>query len=232
MKADIGVVAGSGVVLDALLNSVEARVPFAEVPGLHASTVSGHAGGFVFGSCLGKNVVLQSGRLHIYEGLPLEAVTATVDALASYGVHAIVFTNAAGGLKESMAPGDLMAATKIVRMPCHRWEYRLGALHPTIRLSGCDHEGVYLWVHGPSYETRAEIRALQQLGGHAVGMSTAPEIQRCEELGIQTAAISCITNNCCTPIRLIHEHVVQTAGQASARLVKTIRTAIKDGSLS
>jgi purine nucleoside phosphorylase len=67
----------------------------------------------------------------------------------------------------------------------------------------CEHEaaagrellaGTYAALTGPSYETPAEIRALRAMGADAVGMSTAMEAEAAAALGLEVAAISCVTN--------------------------------------
>ncbi len=219
-----GIVAGSGIDLAALLDEESARVPFSEIPGLIPSGVPGHSGQYLHGRCGGIPIVVQSGRLHFYEGQDYGGVTRTVDVMAGFGVKAIVFTNAAGGLRPEMSAGDLLAVDSIRPfVPYRGWPEQAELPSPDFTIPGCDHTGTYVWVHGPSYETRAEIAALQHLQGSAVGMSTAPEASRCRELGIQTGAISCITNNCCQPQHLTHEHVVETARRASERIVDLVR---------
>lgn len=222
----IGIVAGSGIVLDALLDDVSAQRPFHQFPGLNAATVSGHAGLFIQGQCQNHPIIIQSGRLHFYEGHDHKTVTRPVDVLHKLGVRTILFTNAAGALRPEIEPGHLMAATSIHLWPCRRWPAHPDTLAIDLVLDRCGHSGPYAWVHGPCYETRAEIAALQAMGAHAVGMSTAPEIARCQDLGIRTAVISCITNNCCTPQVLTHDHVLRTARNISAKLCDRIRAAL------
>ncbi len=222
----LGIVGGTGIALEDILDSIDRTLPFEDVPGLPQARVAGHMGRFVFGQSQGHPVVVQSGRLHVYEGLSIAEAAQTVDALASFGVGTVLFTNAAGGLHPETRPGDLLAVDNVRPLPFRNWQNAPESIQPDIAVPGCEHTGSYLWVHGPSYETRAEIHALQELGGDAVGMSTAPELTRCNELGIRTSAISCITNNCCTSRRLTHEHVLETARQASHKLVRLIREAL------
>ena len=224
--ATLGIVAGSGIDLLPLLDAPGPRHHFSIWERLPESAVPGHAPFFVEGRCAGKRLVVQCGRLHVYEGLPPRTVVRTVDALHTLGVSAILFTNAAGGLLPQMRPGDLVAARALHAWPCAHTA-PAGALHPDFVVPGCDFAGAYAWMHGPCYETRAEILALRRLGASTVGMSTAPEFLRCRELGIAAAAISCVTNNCTRPQRLTHQHVVATARQASRRLRAVIRAALE-----
>lgn len=224
--AAVAVVAGSGLDLRPLLDSVDDERDFASVSGLPAARIAGHPGKFIVGRSEGVRVILQSGRLHLYEGLSFHDATAPVTALYEFGAHTVLFTNAAGGLFPDMQPGDLMAAESIRLWPHQSWDHRPDSLTLDLTPEGCAWRGAYHWVHGPCYETRAEVAALRALGSGAVGMSTAPEVARAQTLGLRTAAVSCITNNCCTPQVLTHEHVLRTAAAASARLCEVLRGAI------
>lgn len=219
-------VAGSGIDLLPVLTRVDRRVPFAEVPGLAVAGVAGHRGEFVYGWAEDVPIVLQNGRLHLYEGLSVEEVTRPVEVLAASGVRSVVFTNAAGALDPRLGPGDLLGVTRVLTWPCVRWPGQPAAMQTDFVVPGCDREGVYMWVHGPSYETPAEIRALRRLGGAVVGMSTAPELWRARRLGLRSAVVSCITNTCLAPQVLTHEHVVETARRSSGKLAEVLRKSV------
>ncbi len=225
----VAVIAGSGLDLRALLDEIDEERAFADVPGLRDARIAGHTGKFIFGRSEGARVIVQSGRLHFYEGLDYETASAPVAALHAFGARTILLTNAAGGLLPNMRPGDLMAVDEIRCWPCARWRERPESLALDFVPEKCDWRGAYHWVHGPCYETRAEIAALRALGSTAVGMSTAPEILRARELGMRVGAISCITNNCCTPQVLTHDHVLRTAAAASARLCEVLRGVVRNG---
>lgn len=221
MGGAVALVAGSGIDLTPLLDKVDRRCPFDQFAGLGASTVSGHAGAFLIGRRGGRRVIVQQGRRHAYEGLSFAQVTRTVDLLHDLGAGTVVFTNAAGGVRPGLALGSLVAARSV-----RAWPYRHFSVperqQPALVVPGCDAEGVYLWVHGPCYETPAEVRALCALGIDTVGMSTAPEMVRCRGLGIAAGLISCVTNVCLTPQELTHEHVLEMANRASDRLCELL----------
>ena len=219
----VGLVAGSGVELEPLLDRVTRSRDFSEVPGLCKTAVAGHIGRIVEGYCGAAPIVLQSGRLHLYEGHPCEQVARSVDVMQRLGVGTVLFTNAAGALAEDMDPGDLMAVSGISLYPFGCWPDRPDRLEIDFELDRCDRRGTYVWVHGPCYETKAEVAALRALEGDAVGMSTAPEVARCHELGLRAGAISCITNRCGSQAVLRHEDVVETARSASVKLCHVIR---------
>jgi purine-nucleoside phosphorylase len=188
-------------------------VSFAEIPGLPAVSVHGHKGCLTLGDWAGRRVLVFEGRLHYYEGHAWETVTLPVRTAAALGARVAVMTNAAGGIAAPLSPGCLMAITD--HLECNRpywWRHPgpdgLGPARPspysTRLLEGLLqaaaqagivlHEGVYAAVTGPCYETPAEIRALKAWGADAVGMSTAREIQAGHDMGLECAAVSCITN--------------------------------------
>jgi purine-nucleoside phosphorylase len=232
---------GLGPVVRRLTNP--ASVPFAEVPGLPATAVVGHTGRLTLGSWAGHHVLVFEGRIHFYEGHSWDEVTIPVRTAHALGAPILVLTNAAGGIKERLTPGSLMAIRDHIewtRANCWRLPGP-GALGParpspyTADLvqnlkqaahdSGVElHEGVYAMVTGPCYETPAEIRALRAWGADAVGMSTAREIQAGHDLGMACAAISCITNAAAGlgSGTLNHEEVLATAAAQADRLAELL----------
>lgn len=226
----VGIVGGSGIELESLLDSVTRTRAFNEVPGLSGMSVAGHQGRIVEGVCGDRTIVLQLGRHHLYEGHPYESVTRSVDVMNELGVGTVLYTNAAGALAEEMLSGDLMAVSEMSLFPFGRWAEMPKGIALDFVLDRCDRQGVYVWVHGPCYETRAEVAALRALKGDAVGMSTAPEVARCHEMGLRAGAISCITNKCASPGALRHEDVVRTARSASAKLCEVIRAWLQSNS--
>jgi len=218
----VGIVCGSGLGLTSLLDEVVREQPFNAIPGL----APGHGYTFVHGLCGPCPIIIQRGRLHMYEGLGYEAVVQTVDAMHRFGVRVILFTNVAGGLLPEMPPGDLLAVKQLKLWRYAPWPSEPETISTDFLVPGCEFTGTYYWMHGPCYETRAEIGALQKLGASAVGMSTAPELARCHELGIRAGVISCITNSCCRPQALTHDHVIAMAQNSSEKLAGIIRNAM------
>ena len=231
MNPPVGIVAGSGIDLRRLLDTVSEERPFSEFPELEQGVLRQGVATpcprrFVCGACGPYPIVLQCGRLHMYEGLDYEAVVRPVDVLHDLGVRSILFTNAAGGLVPGMAPGDLLAVDRVRLWRYRRWDATPGTLFPDFVAPDCDFTGGYQWVHGPCYETRAEIAALQNHRMAAVGMSTAPGLARCQELGIRAGVIACITNSCCHPHVLTHEEVTTVARRSSGKLARHIRSVL------
>lgn len=231
----VAIVAGSG--LGDVTGELEGLrvVPFAELDGMPASGVPGHAGRFVLGRWSGVPVLVQQGRLHLYEGHDVHDVTLSVRAFARLGVRDLLLTNAAGGLHADWAPGTLMRLTDHLDRqgsgPCLGEGARPGAspydaafggeLDAIARGLGVElRRGVYAGMPGPAYETPAEIRMLTSFGADAVGMSTVAEASAAVEDGLRVAAVSCITNPAAgvsdAPLR--HEDVVATAARAAGSL--------------
>lgn len=212
----VAVVLGSG--LGAVADAVEdpVAISFDEIPHFVSSTVEGHEGSLIIGSCGSVDVVLMKGRVHFYEGYSMEEVTLPVRVFHLMGIRSLILTNAAGGAAPHLTPGSLMALTDHINLmgenPLRgendeRFGPRfqdmttvyspayLEAAHEIAREIGLVlFDGVYMAVRGPSYETPAEIQMMRKLGADAVGMSTVPEATVARHCGISVLAISCITN--------------------------------------
>ena len=243
----VGVVLGSGWGLFADALEGAARVPYREVPGFPESGVIGHAGEWVFGTLGGVGVAAMSGRFHPYEGHDPRAVTLPIRVMKALGIEALILTNAAGGVNERYAVGDLMLIsdhinlagqnpltgpnidTLGVRFPdmtaAYDPEYRELAKGIARKLGFYVREGVYAQMSGPSFETPAEIRMLRFLGADAVGMSTVPEAIVAAHAGLRVLGISCITNMAAgiSGDSLSHVDVIETGRKAADRIVSLLK---------
>jgi len=212
----VGIVLGSG--LGAVAEAVQDAVvvPYEELPGFPRPTVAGHAGSAVLGRIGAVPVAVFQGRAHLYEGGDVELIRTPVRALRAAGAEILLLTNAAGSLRAEVAPGSLMAITDHINMsganvltgsnddavgprfPSLRDAYdpelRAGLRAAAEAIGVTLHEGVYLAVGGPSFETPAEIRAFRTLGADAVGMSTVHETIVARHCGLRVVAVSAITN--------------------------------------
>lgn len=216
-------------------------VDFAEL-GLPVATVPGHAGRLVAGTLHGVSVLVQQGRLHLYEGHQPAHVTAVVRAAAQAGVSTFVVTNAAGGLAPDLRPGDLLAITDHLNLTGR--SPLVGAETPTfvdmaaaydagLRASAAAAaaelgeplaEGVYAGVVGPAYETPAEVGMLRTLGADAVGMSTVLEVIAARACGLRVLGMSVVTNvhrPGGTPTD--HAEVLDAASTSGKRLAALLR---------
>jgi purine-nucleoside phosphorylase len=216
-------------------------IPFADVPGLAAVSVQGHSGAIALGHCAGVPLLVFRGRLHFYEGHSWDRVAAPVRLMACWGVKTLILTNAAGGIHDRLNPGDLMvlrdhlwlqtpqAFVGRIAHPSYERSLYSPRLINLLQFAEPGREllaGVYAAVTGPCYETPAEIRALQAMGADAVGMSTAFEAQTAAELGMEVAAISCITNKAAgrTCGTLDHKEVLANAGRPAERISDLLET--------
>ena len=241
---ELALVAGSG--LGALADELSGSttIPFEELDAMPRSAVPGHAGRFVLGELGGRRVLVQQGRVHLYEGWSAHEVTRAVRAFALLGCRGVILTNAAGGLHEEWAPGTLMRITDHIDLQ------RAGPLFPAERGVGSPYDaelgarlehaaeeaqvglerGVYAGLLGPAYETPAEIRMLAWMGADAVGMSTVAEAAAAHAAGLRVAAISCITNHAAgiAPEPLSHDEVMAVGREASERFTRLFEAAVPD----
>jgi purine-nucleoside phosphorylase len=247
----IGLVLGSG--LGVLGDEVEnpTIVPYSEIPNFPVSTVEGHAGQLVLGQLAGAEVVVMQGRFHFYEGWSLDEVTFPVRVMKALGVEILIVTNAAGGINPEWNAGDLMLITDHInftgqnpligpneseigpRFPDmsngYNRELRATAKEVAANLGITLREGVYAGVSGPSYETPAEIRMLRVLGGHAVGMSTVPEVIVANHAGLKVLGITCISNMAAGILDqpLSHHEVMETAEKAKASFISLVKAIVE-----
>lgn len=238
-KPEKAVILGSGLGDYAEKIQIEKIVKYTEIEGFPVSTVQGHKGQFVFGYVKDVPVVLMQGRVHYYEGYPMQDVVLPTRLMGMMGVKKILLTNAAGGVNPSFKPGDFMLITDHIttavpspligpnieelgtRFPDMSEVYSR-RLQDVIRKCAkeCDiklQEGVYVQFTGPNYETPAEVRLAQRWGGDAVGMSTACEAMAARHMGMEICGISCITNMAAgiSQKELNHKEVQETADRVA-----------------
>lgn len=216
-----------------------AQVEYSEIGGFPVSTVPGHRGRFVFGYVEETPVAVMQGRVHYYEGYPMEDVVLPVRVLGALGAKELFLTNAAGGIAPELASGSLMLLTDHITtfVPSPLIgpnEDALGPRFPDMtevysrRLQGLARraaekrgitlrEGAYIQCTGPNYETPAEIRMFKALGASAVGMSTACEAMAARHMGLEVCGISCVTNLAAglSDKALDHEEVQEIANRVS-----------------
>jgi len=236
----LGIILGSG--LGGLARRIEdARdVAFADVPGFPPATVVGHAGRVIAGRLGGRPVVALAGRFHMYEGHSASLAGFPVRVLHALGARTLFVSNAAGGIRATFTPGDLMIITDHLNLMFRNplvgaleagdtrfpdmsepYDRALAAVlrREATKLGFPLREGVYCGLLGPTYETPSEVRMLASLGADAVGMSTVPEVIVARALGMRVAGVSCITNfaSGTTPNPLSHSEVLETTALVASR---------------
>jgi purine-nucleoside phosphorylase len=251
----IAIILGSG--LGDLASDVRGAValPYTEIPHFLRSTVPGHAGRLLVGSLEGAPVVMMQGRFHFYEGYALPALTLPVRVMHALGAQALIVTNAAGGVNPAYRPGDFMLIRDHIYLPGMAGanplmgpnDERLGERFPPIaraydvglrRLArevaagqpGTTlHEGIYVMLSGPFFETGAELRFLRTVGADAVGMSTAPEVVVARHEGMRVLGISLITNMAtgAESEEVDHAGVLATADAARPRFAALVRGIVR-----
>lgn len=237
-----GIVLGSGLGNFAAAIEVEKEVPYEEIPHFPVSTVQGHSGRLVFGKLAGKTVVAMSGRFHFYEGYSPAEVVFPIRVMKGLGVETVLLSNAAGAVNPSFKVGDIMIIKDHIsfftpnpligknheelgpRFPDMSEPYKRTLIQKAKDIAATNNfdikEGVYVAVTGPTFETRAEYKLIQVVGGDVVGMSTVQETIAANHMGLPVFAVSVVTD---LGIRdddniITHEEVLQAAKEAEPKL--------------
>jgi purine-nucleoside phosphorylase len=247
----VGLILGSG--LAGLADRFEnvRRVPYVDIPGFPVPTVLGHPGVLVAGTLAGRPVVALAGRFHTYEGHDAGLAGFPARVLGALGADILFVSNAAGGIRRTFRPGDLMVIADHVNLagrnpligPVEAGDLRFpdmaepydadlrAALHYAGKRAGVALvEGVYGWALGPSYETPAEVRMFERLGLDAIGMSTVPEVITARAMGMRVAGMSCVTNLACgiTSAPVDHEDVLAVTREAAGKLQAVVAEWIRE----
>lgn len=243
MEPRVGIILGTG--LNRLADQVADAVviPYENIPGFPVSTAPSHQGRLVAGLLAGVPVLVMQGRIHYYEGYPMEQVVYPVRVMRALGIKSLLVTNAAGSLNETMPPGTVVALDDHInflgtnpligsndsglgeRFPSMHEPYDqtyLAMAEEIAAQAGFDlPRGVYVAVSGPSLETRAECRMFRSLGADLVGMSTVPEVIAAVHGGMRVLAFSIVTNfgNIFHTEAHVQEDIQRTALMAYNRLV-------------
>ncbi|MCR5326772.1 MAG: purine-nucleoside phosphorylase [Bacteroidales bacterium] len=211
----IGIVLGSGLgkLADEIKNPIV--IPYRDVPEFPVSTAIGHKGNFIYGDLGGKKIIAMQGRLHFYEGYPMELVTLGVRVMKLLGIEFLFVSNAAGGTNLDYHVGDLVIIKDHINMmPNPLIGPNLSEFGPRFPDMTCAYDlelqelaeklglqmginlkkGVYFGSTGPTYETPAEIRFFREVGADLVGMSTIPEVIVARHCGIRVFGMSVVTN--------------------------------------
>lgn len=222
------VILGSGLGSFTEKVTVTKSLPYAKIEGFPQSTVVGHKGCFSIASTEKTKILVLEGRFHYYEGIPIQTLTLPIAVLHALNVKNIVVSNAAGGINKNFTIGDLMIIDDQINLTGNNPlighnDANIGPRfvdmsepysHKLIELAKIKadelgikpQQGTYLSVSGPTYETKAEIKAFAALGADAVGMSTAYEVILANYFNINVLGISCITNMATGIAKTKHEH--------------------------
>ena len=250
LRPKIALVLGSG--LGAFADEFDhaTRISYSKIPYFPRSTAIGHAGQLVLGTIDGVAVVGMQGRVHLYEGYTAKQVAFPARVFARIGIQALIVTNAAGGINLSYSEGALVAlrdhinlqgANPLIGPNDDRFGPRFPdmtrAYDPDFRRFVAEegkklklnlHEGVYLALAGPNYETPTEIHAFRTLGADLVGMSTVPEVLAARHSGLRVLGISCVTNMAAgiTGKTLTAEEVFKTGARVKIQFIALLKAVI------
>lgn len=246
----VALVLGSGLGDFANQMKIETTLDYHDIDGFPVSTVAGHAGRFVFGYVGDVPVVCMQGRVHYYEGYPMEDVVLPIRLMKLLGAKILFLTNAAGGIMQGMKAGDFMLITGQIasfvpsplvganidelgtRFPdmSHIYDEDLQTI---VKKTALDNniplkQGVYIQMTGPQYESPEEVAMCRILGAGAVGMSTACEAVAANHMGMKIVGISCIANMASgiTPTPLTHTEIQETADKVAPDFKKLVYESI------
>jgi len=252
LRPRIGLVLGSGLGAFADKLSDAVRVPYASIPSFPQSTAVGHAGQMVIGKADGVAVAAMQGRVHLYEGYSPQQVAFPMRVFGRMGIRAVILTNAAGGINPKYQQGALVTISDHINLQGQNplvgpnderfgprfpdmtqayWKpYREIAVKAATRMGKTLHEGVYVGLLGPNYETPAEIRYLRTIGADLVGMSTIPEVIAARHMGIKVLAISCVTNMAAGILDQVldHKEVLETGERVRGDFEALLRAVITE----
>ena len=252
LRPKVGIVLGSGLgkLAESISNPI--TIPYRTIPGFPVSTAIGHKGNFIVGELGGKTVIAMQGRIHYYEGYPMELVTLPIRVMKVIGIEYLFVSNAAGGVNFDYHVGDLMIIKDHInqlpnpligpnlddfgpRFPDMTRPYDLkliaNAEEIGARLGISLHKGVYYGGTGPTYETPSEYKYIRTIGGDATGMSTIPEVIVARHSDIPVFGMSVITNEAHDDYSEDYENngddVVKAADAAADRMCAIFTELIK-----
>jgi len=246
VKPKCGLILGSGWG-EAVSGFKGPELPFHDIPGFGKTGVMGHAGKLLFTTVNGMEVFIFQGRRHWYEGEGWTPVILPIYLLHALGARTVLLTNAAGGIRDDLGPGSLMAISDHINMlgsnplsgphnpnlgtrfPDQSEVYNKTLCEKLLKF-GADSSGVYIATSGPTFETPAEINQYRSMGADAVGMSTVPEAIVANALGMRIAGLSCVCNWAAGigTTRLTHKDVNEVAATTMPRMKSTITAFLEE----
>ena len=236
---EVGIILGSG--LGGLVDEIDVidRIEYEDIPNFPISTVEGHKGTLIFGFLGGKRVVAMQGCFHFYEGYTPQQVIFPVRVMKLLGIKYLFVSNASGGINPDFKIGDLMVITDHInlipnpliganldefgcRFPDMTDLYDLDLIEKATQVASRDglklQYGCYVGVTGPTFETQKEYRYFNIIGGDAVGMSTTPEVIAARHMSIPVFAVSVITDEGLSGVKVTHEDVQIEGAKAALKM--------------
>ena len=250
LQPKIAIILGTG--LGGLVNEIKAEdiIPYTEIPNFPVSTVKGHQGRLIFGHLNGVEVIAMQGRFHYYEGYDMKEITFPIRVFKKLGVETLIVSNAAGGMNKNFKVGDIMFINDHINLmgnnPLLGKNYdELGPRFPDFsepydkklletafnaakKLNIPVHQGVYVAVTGPTFETPAEYKYMRIIGGDAVGMSTVPAVIVARHASMRAFAVSIMTDlgGMEEVVSVSHEEVLEAANKAEPKMTAILKEMI------
>jgi purine-nucleoside phosphorylase len=247
-----GIILGTG--LGGLVKEIDIKYTLAyeEIPHFPVSTVEGHSGKLIFGFISGKPVVVMQGRFHYYEGYTMQQVVYPVRVMKQLGIKNLFLSNASGGVNPACEIGDVMILNDHINLLPNnpligKNEASFGPRFPDMmqpydhklikrskeiaaNLGYKVHEGVYVSVTGPCFETPAEYKYMRIIGGDAVGMSTVPEVIAARHMGMPCFAVSVITDIGVEGriVEVTHADVIAAASKAEVKMTAIFKALLSE----
>jgi xanthosine phosphorylase len=250
-KPKIAIILGSG--LGGLADKIEnpVRVAYADLPGFPTLTVAGHEGVVVAGTLGGAEVIALKGRKHFYETDDAYPLKTMIRTMKMVGAEVLFVSNAAGSLNKNIGVGEIMLISDHINQMgtsvlaglnddnfgprfvplTQAWD---NDLRDTMkRVAAAEnitlHEGVYIAVRGPTFETPAEIRMFANMGGDAIGMSSVPDCIIANHCGLRVVGASCITNMGAglSDEKLSHAHTLENAAKVAGSFERLVTAAVR-----
>lgn len=231
----IAIIGGTGVCDATMLDTVRERQMDTFYGKIH----------YIQGTYKGKDVIFlpRHGKLH---SIPPHLINyrANILGLKRLGVTAILSTTAVGSLNREFKPNEFVLPDQFIDFTKNRhtsffdggangvvhvdmtepycYSLRSAVITASQILSGytVHSGGVYVCTEGPRFETPAEIKMYEKLGGDLVGMTNVPEVCLAREAEMCYATVSMVTNFAAgiSPAALTHSEVVECMEQNSQRL--------------
>ncbi|MCX2718136.1 purine-nucleoside phosphorylase [Lentiprolixibacter aurantiacus] len=249
---EIGIVLGTG--LGQMVDEIESPIVahYHNIPFFPLATVEFHSGKLIFGTLMGKKVVMMSGRFHLYEGYAFTDVTYPIRVMRLLGIQKLFISNAAGAVNLNFKKGDIMLiddhinlqggsplAFKNVAEFGDRFvdmsqPYDVEMKKKVVEIAKKENislqQGVYAAVVGPQLESRAEYRMLKIIGADAVGMSTVPEVIVANHLRLPVIAVSVLTDECdpdnLEPVNI--KEILDVAAKTEPKMIKLFKELIRE----
>lgn len=247
-----GIILGTG--LGGLVKEIDIRhtLPYETIPHFPVSTVEGHSGKLILGYIGNKPVIVLQGRFHYYEGYSMSQVVFPVRVMKYLGIRHLFLSNASGGVNPAFEIGDVMILNDHInllpnnplmgsnipelgpRFPDMSEPYDRRLIARAREIAATQgykmHEGVYVSVSGPCFETPAEYKYMRIIGGDAVGMSTVPEVIAARHMGLPCFAVSVITDIGVEGriVEVTHEDVIAAASVAESKMTALFKALLAD----